>query len=236
MSRAGRRERGEPTMRFGDRREAGRILARELSRWGISSPTVIAIARGGALVGEEVAAHLQAPLDVMVVRKIAVSDRPDADLWAVVEGDPPEADANAGLMRLPGVDAKLAGFRLAEALDEIRWAETRHRRGNRRIPVKGRHVILVDDGIATGLAIQAAIRSLRRRKVGGLIVAAPVASAEAAERVRGLAEEVLCLRLPGKVDTIASHYRDFSPVSGRQVDKALWRASAHARPRAEAFV
>jgi putative phosphoribosyl transferase len=213
-------------MRFRDRREAGRRLAAELRAYARERPIVLALARGGVPVAAEVARALGAPLDVWVVRKIGVPWQPELGAGAVAEGGhvhlSPEILAHTGLA--PEDLAPVVAAARAELARRIRLF-----RGARPRPeLAGRTVLLVDDGIATGGTVRAAIRALRAERPGKLVLATPVAAADTVAALAREVDEIVCLRVPRSLIAIGAFYVDFEQVSDAEVRALLAEAPAPA--------
>lgn len=217
--------------RFHDRADAGRRLARALERYaGRPDLLVLALPRGGVPVGLEVARALGAPLDVLVVRKLGTPGQPELAMGAIASGG--VRVLNPDVVEVMDVPDELVA-RIAAA--EQRELERRERayRGERPPPeVRGRTVVLVDDGIATGSTVRAAARSLRARGVGHLVVAAPVASPSVVASLREEADEVVCVAQPKAFFAISSWYDRFPQIEDGAVRAALDEAAAtdSARP------
>jgi putative phosphoribosyl transferase len=213
---------------FADRREAGRGLAGALGRFRGEGPLVIALPRGGVPVGFEVARALQAPFDILLVRKLGAPFNPEYGIGAVAEG---------GVRFVRGEDVELIGITEDELEQlvsrELAELERRQRlyRGERQpLPVKGRTVILVDDGIATGGTAVAAGQALKARGAARVILAVPVAPAGTTERLAGDFDEVVCLHEPEGFFGIGQFYVDFGQLGDDEVI-ALLAAAAEAGPK-----
>lgn len=203
--------------RFKDRTEAGKALAVPLAKWKSEKPVVLALPRGGVPVAVEIARALEAPLDLVLVRKIGVPYQRELAAAAVVDGGNAEIVTNDEVMAAAGLSS--ANIE-AMAKDELREIERRRQiylEGRKRTPLEGRVLILVDDGIATGASLRAAITALQRREPKRLIVAVPVAARETVARLKRLVDEVVCLEMPDPLDAISVHYRDFHQVPDREV-------------------
>lgn len=206
---------------FANRVEAGRMLAIELARRQYDDPVVLALPRGGVPVGAEVARALQAPLDLVLVRKIGVPYQPELALAAVVDGEHPEVVVNEDVHRHAGVSDR--EFERIKA-NEIRELERRREiylQGRKRVPIEGRTVILIDDGIATGATVRAAILGLRRGKPKRLVLAVPVAPPDTVQQLRREVDDIVCLETPSFFQAIGRFYRDFEQTSDQEVIELL---------------
>jgi putative phosphoribosyl transferase len=205
--------------KFRNREEAGRRLAAELGAYAAVHPIVLALPRGGVPVGYEIARALSAPLDVWVVRKIGVPWHPELGIGAVAEGG--YVHLTPDILRQVG----LSDAELAEATEtKRREVEERVRRfrGDRpRPPLHARTVILVDDGIATGGTVRAAIRSIRAEEPKTIVLAVPVAAPDTIEALKAEADHVLCLLTPSDLYAIGLWYEDFTQVPDEEVVRIL---------------
>ncbi len=205
--------------RFSDRADAGRQLAQRLLPLASENPVVVALPRGGVPVAEEIARALGAPLDLLAVRKLGAPHNPEYGIGAVAEGGTRVIDPEAvAVLGINGGDLDAIVARETAELDR-RVALYRADRG--RIELAGRTVIVVDDGVATGVTDTAALRAVRRRRPGRLVLAVPVCAAESAPRLRGEADEVVCLLEPELLHGVGQWYEDFSQVSDDEVLAAL---------------
>jgi len=202
-------------MPFRDRRHAGRQLAVRLSALNLSEPVVLGLPRGGVPVAAEVAASLDAPVDVFVARKIGAPGHEELGIGAVAEGsaDPVVTDIAARLGLRPADVEILA----ARARAELGRRVTAYR-GDRPLPdVSGKEVVVVDDGLATGVTAEAALRSLRRLGPRRLILAVPVCAREPAARLGALADDVICAETPALFYAVGEWYEDFSQTTDEEV-------------------
>ncbi len=220
-------------MPFKNRSEAGRKLARMLLRYKTQHPVILALPRGGVPVAAEVAAALEAPLDLILVRKIGIPTRPELAMGAVVDGRAPIVVRNDSVIRLAAIDE--AEFK---AICDSELAEIERRRqrylGNReRIDTAGRVAIVIDDGIATGATTRAALRATRMRRPKKLVLAVPVAPADTLAAMREEADEVVCLEDYEFFGAVGFYYSDFDQISDQEVFETLARFPAQAPEAAE---
>lgn len=204
---------------FADRLDAGRRLAARLQGFATSDPVVVALPRGGVPVASEVARALDAPLEILAVRKLGAPGNPEYGVGAIAEDGTRVVDPEATSV------LELRNGQLAEIVARER-AELQRRvrayRGSRRpLSLEGRTVIVVDDGVATGFTDAAAIRAVRRQRPALVVLAVPVCSSEALELLRDEADRVVCLRVPRVLYGVSRWYRDFGQVSDREVIDAL---------------
>jgi len=207
---------------FTDRRDAGRALARALFRYVGTDAIVLALPRGGVPVADEIARILELPLDVCVVRKLGAPDRPELGIGAVAEGPSvvidPELTAQLGVK--PGEVRAILRREAAEVIRRVAQL-----RGGRPLPdLRGRTVILVDDGIATGGTIRAAVRAAHKRGAGTIVVAAPVAAPAAVESLERIADEVACVQQPADLMAVGAWYEDFHQLAEPEVIAILANA------------
>ena len=215
-------------MRFKDRADAGRRLAAVLSRLELLDPVVLALPRGGVPVGFEIAAALNAPLDVFVVRKVGAPGHPEFGIGAIAEGGALVAHEDAlrqvGLS-LPEWDQLV----LAERAEVERRVECY--RGKRPLlRIEGRPVILVDDGLATGATAEAALRALRAFEPSLLVLAVPTASPQTAARLAVLADDVVFVIAPRDFSGVGQWYDEFAQTSDEEVVALLARAATTPPP------
>jgi putative phosphoribosyl transferase len=212
-------------MTFKDRREAGRQLATQLLQYKDQQPLVLALPRGGVPVGYEVAVALDAPLDIVVVRKLGAPGQPELGIGAVVDGDHPQSVLNDDLMSVLHVSRAYLQRQVALELQEIRRRQECYRRGKPAVPIAGRTVIVVDDGIATGGSIRAALRGARRAHPRRLILAVPVAPPETIAALQNEADTVVCLSTPAMFRAVGQFYDTFTQTSDEEVIELLDAAS-----------
>lgn len=212
--------------RFLDRTDAGRRLAQRLAGLKLDHPIVYALPRGGVPVAAEIAAALDAPLDLVLVRKIGAPMQPELAVGAVVDGDEPEVVVNRDIARMTGADQAYIDAVCARELAEIERRRARYLGQRPRPDPTGRAVIVVDDGIATGATALAALHALKRRGAARRIVAVPVAPPDTFERLQREAEDVICLMQPTEFWGISGFYVDFHQLEDDEVIRALDAAAA----------
>ncbi|MGP0092414.1 MAG: phosphoribosyltransferase [Xanthobacteraceae bacterium] len=208
-------------MSFRNRSDAGRKLADALARYQHQPCIVLALPRGGVPVAAEVAGHLNAPLDLILVRKIGVPSQPELAMGAVVDGDPPLVVRNEDV-----IQATQTSEQEFDAICQRELREIERRRElylGKRVPadISGRVAIVVDDGIATGATVRAALRAVRRRHPKKLVLAVPVASSQALDELRGETDDVVCLEAHDAFPAIGLFYADFRQVGDRDVVRLL---------------
>ncbi len=224
---------------FADRREAGIYLGRHLAGLGYGAaalgeaPLVLALPRGGVPVAFEVARLLEGRLDILLVRKIGAPGYPELALGAVVEGDAaggaPHTVANDDPWTRRALDSGAFDAERGRQLDEIARRQQRYRGGAPVPAVAGRTVIVVDDGVATGATMRAALEGVRGAGARTVVAAAPVASADGLASLRAAADEVVCLNVPASFGAVGAFYLDFRQTTDEEV-VALLRQSACGRP------
>ncbi len=212
--------------RFLDRREAGRQLARRVAAMKLDHPIVYALPRGGVPVAAEIAAAIDAPLDLVLVRKIGAPMQPELAVGAVVDGDEPELVINHDIARQTGATQEYIDRVCAPELAEIERRRRLYLADRPRPDPKGRTAIVVDDGIATGATTIAALHALKKRGAKRLVVAVPVAPPETVERLQEEADDVICLMQPLDFWGISAFYVDFHQLEDDEVTRALEAAAA----------
>jgi predicted phosphoribosyltransferase len=217
--------RAEVPTRYADRRHAGTVLAAHLAMYeGREDLLVLALPRGGVPVAYEVARALRSPLDVLVVRKLGAPRHPEFAIGAVAGGGITVLDdAFITAQRIP--------TRVLEDIVEHERAEVRRRerayRANRPpIAVRGAVTIVVDDGLATGATMQAAVKALRQQGAAGIVVAVPVGSRQACEVLAEVADQVICPLIPEPFSAVGQWYENFSETSDDEVCQILTQATA----------
>ena len=215
---------------YRSRREAGQVLAQRLAARRYADPIVLALPRGGVPVGLEVARALHAPLDVLLVRKIGAPGQPELAAAAIVDGPQPELVVNEEVVAATGMTRAEIDAEAQRQLREIERRRVAYVGSRAALPLAGRTVIVVDDGIATGTSVRAALRALRARQPARLVLAVPVAPADTLARLAPLVDEVVCPATPEPFIAIGLHYADFHQLEDREVVAAMDEAAGWSSP------
>ena len=206
--------------RYANRREAGRILARELGRFaGAHDLVVLALPRGGLPVAHEIAREMNAPLDVFVVRKLGVPRYEELAMGAIASGG--VRVINEDVVRRLRISKEAIDEVASDEGHELERRERLYRGDAPPTEVRGKTVILVDDGLATGATMRAAVEALRQRGAGRLIVAVPVGAPDSVIGMKDIADEVVCPMLPEEFNAVGAWYDDFSQTSDEEVRELL---------------
>lgn len=204
---------------FKDRRDAGERLAEMMHDLDDKDVVVLALPRGGVPVARPVADALQAPLDVFIARKIGAPHNPEAAIGAIAEGGQPLFDkASVAQLRLSSNDLETL---VSREQDELERRVQRYRAGRPLPPMNDRTVLLVDDGIATGMTVEAAATALRQRDPAALWIAAPVGSHAAVSRLEKVADRVVCALVPDMMWAISQWYEYFDQTTDEEVEEIL---------------
>jgi putative phosphoribosyl transferase len=209
----------EGSVRFRDRRDAGRCLARRLAGMELEAPVVLALPRGGVAVAYEVARALCAPMTVFLARKVGAPGHEELGIGAVAEGDGGlvvSEDAAA-----LGVDAARMAPLVSRERAELDRRIERYRGGAALPPLEGRDVVLVDDGLATGVTAEAALRALRKHQPRRIILAVPVCAPQTRDRLGDLADAVVCAVSPSPFVAVGLWYEDFRQATDDEVVSLL---------------
>lgn len=206
---------------FVDRREAGQRLAVALEHLTASHPLVLALPRGGVPVAVEVARALDADLDVLIVRKLGAPGHEELGIGAVIDGGAPHLVLNEDVVRQLAPSPLYVREELHRQLAEIDRRRRAYLGDAKPISPSGRTVILVDDGIATGGTIRAALEGLRKARPARLVLAVPVAPAETLAALRRLCDEIVCLHQPEPFFAVGAHYQHFDQTTDAEVVRLL---------------
>lgn len=220
-----------PDRVFEDREDAGRQLAARLSHYaGRKDVVVLALPRGGVPVGYEVARALDAPFDLLMVRKLGLPGQEELAMGAIASGG--VRVLNDELVRMAGVPPIVIERIANEEKRELERREREYRGDRAPLEVEGRTVILVDDGVATGSTLRAAVAALRSRNPARIVVAVPTAAFSACEKLAEVADEVVCLTTPEPFFAISLSYRSFPQLTDDDVRRMLRRAAQDQREAA----
>jgi len=216
---------------YADRQAAGDELAGRLKDMALDDPVVLALPRGGVPVALPVARGLGAPLDLVLVRKIGVPGQEEVAAGAIVDGPPEHVHFNEGILRGLGMTQDDIADTVATKRAELAERRQRWLAGRPPIPVAGRDTILVDDGIATGATVRAALMALRDRAPARILLAVPVASQEALDDLSPLVNRVVCPLVPRYFRAVGLHYDRFEQVPDREVTAMMQDAPADGTAR-----
>ncbi len=205
---------------FKDRKDAGMQLAEKLKEHiGQKDVLVLALPRGGVVAGAEIANYLKAPLDVLIVRKIGHPWQPELAVGAISETG--SIVYNEDVVTSTGVTKDYLRGEAARLREEIAQRQQLYRGGQKLVGLRGKTVILVDDGVATGATIKAAVETLKRQQVGKLIVAVPVAPSFSAAELQRMVDVLVCLDIPEDFMSVGSYYEAFTQVTDTDVMQLL---------------
>ena len=211
---------------FRDRREAGQRLAEALLPYAFSrAAIVLGLPRGGVPVAFEVAQRIGAPLDVCIVRKLGVPGHEELAMGAIASGGIELLSAHT--VRELSITSDEVARVVAQERQELERRERAYREGHPALDVRGRVVIVIDDGLATGASMYAAVTALRRREPAAIVVAVPVAPASTCEDLRRIADACVCLHTPAPFYGVGQWYADFDQTTDDEVRALLAAARAH---------
>jgi putative phosphoribosyl transferase len=211
---------------FRDRADAGGRLADRLAHLKDRMPVVLALPRGGVAIGVAIARRLDAPLDIVLVRKIGVPWQPELALGAVSDGGTPEIFIDERMVKALAVPEDYVRGETARQLAELERRRQIYCGDRPPVAVEGRTAIVVDDGIATGATMRVALRAVRRRRPAHLVLAAPVAAPETLAALGAEADEAVCVEAPAGLAAIGFYYEDFHQMSDAEVTELLAGAAA----------
>ena len=205
---------------FNDRRDAGIQLVSMLKKYKDQEGVlVLALPRGGVVTGYEIARYLNVPLDIVIVRKIGFPGQPELGIGAVSETG--TVVLNQFIISTYGVSKDYIEHEISRQKEEISRRVKLYRKGKGLPDLEGKTIILVDDGVATGATIKAAITTLRKEKLTKLTVALPVAPPATADELKQMVDEFICIETPVDFMAVGAHYRDFTQVSDEEVVELL---------------
>lgn len=211
-------------MLFRNRQDAGRRLAAELAHFKSAQPVILALPRGGVPVGFEIARALDAPLDVVLVRKIGAPGMSELAIGAIVDGEQLDKIIDSELVAELAVPQRYLDAEIARQAAEIERRRRVYFKTRAPVTVAGRAALVVDDGIATGATMRAALRAIRRRSPAKLVLAVPVAPEHTIEALRPEVDEIVCLATPEDFYAIGQFYADFRQLDDEDVVTLLDRA------------
>ena len=211
---------------FSDRNDAGRQLAERLLALKLEHPVVLALPRGGVPIGFEIARALHAPLDLVLVRKIGAPFQKELAVGAIADGSQPELVVNDDIVATLDIPDEYFEAERQAAVQELERRRTAYLADRPPAEIEGRIAIVVDDGIATGATMAAALRSTRRRQPAAVVLAVPVASSDVLHRLRAEADRIVCLRMPPDFMAVGAYYNDFRQLRDSDVIALLDRARA----------
>jgi putative phosphoribosyl transferase len=214
------------TARFQDRRSAGRELANAVQRLELENPIVLALPRGGVPVAFEIACTLEAPLDLLLVRKLGAPGQPEFGIGAIADGLGHRTFVDPEVVESLGVSADYLQQEIERQTIELERRRRAYRGSMPPMDTSRRHVVVVDDGIATGATIRVALDALRSNEVATITLAVPVAPLEALVSLQLLADEVICLSFPEPFLAVGNHYERFDQTSDEEVMDLLARANS----------
>ncbi|MSU88508.1 phosphoribosyltransferase [Rhodobacteraceae bacterium 2CG4] len=218
---------------FADRAEAGRLLAEPLARLELAEPVIYALPRGGVPVAVEVARVLRAPLELVLVRKLGAPANPELAIGAVVEsgdgdgdesgntGDGPVTILNDAIAEATGADPAYVEDACERALAEIARRRAAYLGVRPRLDPAGRTAVVVDDGLATGATMKAALTALRRQGAAAVVAAVPVAPADALDAIRALSDHLVCLHPARHFRGVGAFYSDFRQLTDDETVRQL---------------
>lgn len=221
---------------FDNREQAGEALASAVEKLEIEDCVVYGLPRGGLPVAAAIAKRLGAPLDLILVRKLGAPWQEELAIGAVADGETPSTILNEDLIRELNVSEDHIRKSVNEALAEIERRRAIFFKNHKPVPAKDRTVIIVDDGLATGATMEAAVKAMRTAGAKRVIVAVPVAPGETTEKFRRLADDFVCLETPAPFWAVGNHYREFPQLADADVVRILeaFEKGAPAKPEEKA--
>ncbi len=210
---------------YKDRAEAGRLLAAQIAKLALHDPVVLALPRGGVPVAGPIAEALDAPLDLVIVRKVGAPGNPELAVAAIVDGNPPDVVLNREMVEAYDLSEEELDELVKRERPELERRASAYRGRRKALSVTDKTAILVDDGAATGTTMRVAVRAMRRRSPRAVVVALPVAPSETVKELRMEADLVICLTEPAQFRALSLHYRDFHQLTDEEVTQSLHAAA-----------
>lgn len=209
---------------FAGRKDAGIQLAQRLKKYkGQKDILVLALPRGGVVTGFEIAKSLGVPMDVLIVRKIGFPGQPELAVGAVSETG--TVALNESIISMYGVSGDYVKKETSRQKEEISRRVKLYRKGKALSGLEGKTIILVDDGVATGATVKAAIMTLKKEKIEKLVLALPVGPPDTVDELKGMVDEFVCIEIPDVFYAVGAHYSDFTQVSDEEVVEMLERSA-----------
>ncbi len=199
------------------------MLAIELAGLSLPAPVVLALPRGGVPVAVEIATELNAPLDLVIVRKVGAPGNPELAVAAIVDGNPPDVVLNREIVEAYNLDDAALAMLVKGERPELERRRTLYRGNRSPLSITGKTAILVDDGAATGTTMKVALRALKRRAPMAIVVALPIAPPETVAELSQVADRVVCLAQPPRFRALSYYYRHFEQIDDTDVVAALER-------------
>lgn len=208
-------------MIFEDRRDAGEKLLAEIQKQNLSPDLVLALPRGGVEVAVVVAKGLNVPMDLILVRKLGAPFNSELAIGAIVEGDPIHEFLNQDMIKVLKVEPTHIEKEKKIQKQEIERQQKAYRGGQARRSVQGKKVLVIDDGVATGASVIAALQGLKNEKPRELILGIPVSAPDTAEVLEKMVDKMVCLSRPEVFTAVGKHFKNFHQVTDEDVKKAL---------------
>lgn len=218
---------------FRDRTDAGKRLLARLPALDPVETLVVALPRGGVPVAEVIADGLGAPLDIVFVRKVGHPRQKELALAAVTDGRQPELTVNKDVARAAGLDVDEIWDLAKPELNEIARRREIYLEGREALPMTGKTVVVVDDGIATGATMRASLKLIRQRNPARLLLAVPVAPEETLSELASEVDDVICLEVPRPFHAVGAYYQAFPQVSDAEVTEAIARNKVRLSERSD---
>ena len=203
-------------MRFENRAEAGKLLAKALAKYESLDAVIFALPRGGVVLGYEIARYLHSPLDLLITRKIGYPGNEECAVCAVAEDGHMISDASVSHL-----DQEWLQSQAGKEMQEAKRRRLIYLQGKAPLPAAGKVAIIVDDGVATGLTIMLAISEIRHHNPRKIVVAVPVSSRDAEERIRAQADELIALYVPPYFMSVGEHYEQFPQLTDEEVIRLI---------------
>lgn len=206
-------------MIFRDRQQAGKLLAEKLTHWRGQKTLVVGLARGGIVVAAQISRILALPLEVLVIKKIPSPYNPELALGALAPDETMVVDRI--LAQRTGADEDYINTQIKRLASDLKQKTSIYRKGKKPLLVRQQNIILVDDGVATGATVEAAIKWFKRKKAGRVILAVPVIPLDSLEKLKPEVHELVYLDAPANLEAVGQFYREFSQIEDAEVIELL---------------